>query len=393
MVPVREKNSGNGRINRKEADFRMYATFMSIVTAIVGSITLFSSAVLDLAFDTGLTGTILIYVIPLILSLYTIFVMIAAHLYHKRSMLPFYLVGTVWLGCFAYMFVFSVLSIIPLVFLKIGLIPDSGLLETAIRSILVLGPLLSVTGGILNARYLRIRKMKIPMKGIGRKVRIGFFSDLHLGLLTGDSRLHRIIRTMGDSDPDMIIIGGDLFDTEPGNIPHLLTGLSEFSRIAPTYSVNGNHEYFNDLKACEKSMINAGIRLIRNGRRTDKGTGMVVYGVDDPAGYQQYGEDKVDLDRVMGDDVKPASILVSHQPVDFGKAAGRGIGLMLSGHTHGGQIEPFGIFTRLIFRDGDRGLRRKGDSYLFVSTGAGTWGPPMRVGTSPEVIIIDLIPE
>ncbi|MGA1822122.1 MAG: metallophosphoesterase [Thermoplasmatota archaeon] len=392
MVKTNGDRARNNRIDRKEANFAMYATFMSVVTAVVGSVTLFSSAVMDIAFDTGMAGTILIYVLPLAMTLYTILVMIAAHLYHKRSMLPFYLAATVWLGCFTYMFVFSVLVIIPTILLRTGLIPGSSLLESSIRVILIAGPILLVTAGVVNARYLRIRRVRIPMKGLKKEVRIGFFSDLHLGLLIGRRRLGRVIDALKRSGPDIIVIGGDLFDTEPGNIIDMLPRLSEFGEIAPAYAVNGNHEYFNDLDACDKAIREAGIRLLRNEKARDRRTGLEIFGVDDPAGYQQYGEEMADIDRVMGNHVKPASIMISHQPIDFPRISGKGAGLMLSGHTHGGQIEPFGIFTRLIFRDGDRGLRTRGDSHLFVSTGAGTWGPPMRVGTSPEIVIIDLIP-
>jgi len=235
-----ETNGKGGRINRKEANFAMYATFMSIVTAVVGSLSLFGSVVMDVAFDTGVLGTALIYVIPVVMTLYSISVMIGAHLYHKRSMLPFYLIATIWLGCFTYIFVFSALVLVPLVLFRTGLIPQDDLILISLQLILILGPILAVSAGIVNARYLRLREVKLPMKGLKRNVRVGFFSDLHLGLLIGERRLERIIDIMRDRKPDLIIIGGDLFDTEPGNLAHKLPLLHEFNRIAPTYAVNGN---------------------------------------------------------------------------------------------------------------------------------------------------------
>ena len=260
--------------------------------------------------------------------------------------------------------------------------------------VMVGGTLLPVVYGLIDARFLRVRRLDLSLRKLrGRTVKIAFISDLHLGLLVGKRRMNRIISILRDERPDIIAIGGDLYDTRPGNIDHLNVLLSSFSEIAPTYAVTGNHEFINGVDECVSSMEGLGMTVLRNRMVVDEGTGLQVLGVDDSSGQSAFAPERYELSDFAEDlDRDRSAVFLNHAPLDFKKAASLGIGLELSGHTHGGQLWPIGHVTKLIYRDGDWGLRRKGNSYLYVSKGGGTWGPPLRVGAPPEITILILTP-
>jgi predicted MPP superfamily phosphohydrolase len=123
----------------------------------------------------------------------------------------------------------------------------------------------------------------------------------------------------------------------------------------------------------------------------DRRTGLTIAGVDDPSAFGSYDEYREKIDELVKGAPKNEPLLfVNHQPLHFRKAAEEGVGLMLSGHTHNGQMFPAGFVTKMVFKDGHKGLNRHGDSYLYVCVGSGTWGPPIRVGAPSEIAIIDL---
>jgi predicted MPP superfamily phosphohydrolase len=369
----------------------MIGFFLLFVLVVISAMTLYTSLIMDAALNTGSRINRMIYLIPVTLSWITIGIYILAHFHHRGLMIIPYLFATLWTGLIFFGFSFAIIGgVLELVIL---IIPGSNdLLSCFLRILMIFGPASVFVISIINARILRTRRLRITVRSLNRPIRIAFFSDLHLGLLVGKRRLGKIIRIFRRSQPDIIIAGGDIFDTKPRNLD-FLSMLKEFVKIAPVYAVTGNHEYLNDVKACVDSMEDAGFRMLRWENTRDDTTGLVLCGVDDPTGvsqFREWGKDlSVAIPPVSGD--RP-TILISHQPIGFKHASELGVDLMISGHTHGGQIEPFGIATRLFFKDGDRGLKRRNGSRLYISKGSGTWGPPMRFGTSSEIVLIDLIP-
>jgi len=255
---------------------------------------------------------------------------------------------------------------------------------------------LPVIIGVIRSRKVHLTKDKVPVKGIKKKIKLGFFSDLHLGLLVGKKRLSWITGIYDKWRPDLLIIGGDLYDTKPANIKGMESRLRKLARIAPAYTVMGNHEFINGVEACTEHILKMGMTPLRNKTIKDERTGLNLIGVDDTGGQSPIHDNSFDarsfIEANCGDKSGSPIIFINHSPLLFGKAAECGIELQLSGHTHGGQMWPFGYITRALFKDGDRGLNRKGSSYLLTSMGAGTWGPPIRTGSRSEIHLIELVP-
>lgn len=375
---------------RRRPNVLVYAVFLTVVFLLLGSVSLFISLILDGIYETSSSVNWLIYTLPLISSYLSITVMIVAHSYHGKPMFPFYMMAAITLGIVFYLFTASSIAAIPLALQIWGVLKGDGTV-TFLSYMLPIAVFVPIIVGLVNSRFLRVRAKTFEVEGIPKAMRIFFFSDLHLGLLVGKKRLREVVSVCMESEPDIIIIGGDLMDAHPSFLKEMLPLLSRFKDIAPTYAVTGNHEYFNDVDACVRAMEDGGIEVLRNRCARDHGTGYHICGIDDPSGSVQFGEEEPDLERILK--TGRGKILISHQPRNFKQAASLGVDLMLSGHTHGGQMEPFGITTRLTYRDGDRGTRKKGDSYLYVTTGAGTWGPPVRFLTSSEVAVIDMVPK
>jgi hypothetical protein len=154
-------------------------------------------------------------------------------------------------------------------------------------------------------------------------------------------------------------------------------------------AVTGNHEYYAGVNRAVAIMKSAGIEVLRNEMKVLP-CGLQILGVDDPTGSRHMGEPAVDLEKQLSrlDREKP-SILLYHQPIHFEKTASFGVGLQLSGHSHGGQLYPIILISR-IFYPRTPGLHQIGESKMYVSRGAGTWGPPMRLGSPPEIVHITL---
>jgi predicted MPP superfamily phosphohydrolase len=262
-----------------------------------------------------------------------------------------------------------------------------------LRLLVIVGVGLPILWGLVEGRFLLVKKVKVPLKNYkGKGARIVLISDVHLGLLVGKRRMGRIIRNIRKSEPDIIAAAGDLLDTNPKFLGHLKEMIGELPRLAPTYFVVGNHEFYHGLSDSKEFLSDLGYRVMDDRITKDKGTGLIVAGVNDPTAFDNYDAYREKIDELVkgAPEGKPL-VLINHQPIHFKRAAELGVGLMLSGHTHSGQMFPAGFVTKMIFKDGYKGLNRLGDSYLYVCIGSGTWGPPIRVGAPSEIVVIDIV--
>ncbi|MEW6259057.1 MAG: metallophosphoesterase [Thermodesulfobacteriota bacterium] len=229
---------------------------------------------------------------------------------------------------------------------------------------------------------------KLP-QGMSR-LRIAQISDVHLGLIVSGERLERICRVIEEANPDILVSTGDLLD---GQLDGLASSVERIKRIQPRFgkvAVTGNHEYYAGIERCVQLTQAAGFRLLR-GERLDVGDIVRFVGVDDITGYRSGGTGFLTEERLLAEpNPGMLTILLKHRPVVSEEALGA-FDLQLSGHTHAGQILPFSLITRLYFPY-HRGLYQlpKG-SALYVSRGTGTWGPPIRIGSAPEVTVIDFV--
>ena len=373
----------------------LFIVIFLAVTAIYTGFHLFIALIFTITFSIPSNLTPAIYITAAGIGISTILCQIIGHFYHRHPMYPLYLLSSVMIGFSLYGFLTSVAVgaiLVPCMIMDIG--ESSTSFMIVLRIILVCGSVIPVLAGLVNARFMRVTHVEIPLKHYeGKPVKVCFISDVHLGLLVGRKRLEKIISALESEKPDMIMIGGDLFDTNPKNILHLKSSLTRFAEIAPTYAVTGNHEFINCVDDCTAFMEELGMTVLRNRAVPDEKTGIQIIGIDDASGQSMFDASEYDLEELVGglDPGKPI-VLLNHPPQDFRKVAELGIGLELSGHTHGGQLWPFGYITRMIYKDGDRGLVKKNGAYLFVSMGSGTWGPPIRTGSFSEVVMLKLVP-
>ncbi|HET6635578.1 MAG TPA: metallophosphoesterase [Streptomyces sp.] len=236
-----------------------------------------------------------------------------------------------------------------------------------------------------TTKHVTIPLRKLPRSAHG--YRIAVVSDVHLGPILGRSFTRRVVDAINATQPDLVAIVGDLVDgtvDQLGSAVHPLTGLR--SRHG-SYFVTGNHEYYgNHAAAWIDELRDLGVHPLQNARRELPGFDLA--GVNDLAGTEEgHGPD---FARALGDrDTSRASVLMAHQPVQIHKAVDYGVGLQLSGHTHGGQLWP-GPYLAALANPTVAGLERYGDTQLYVTRGAGAWGPPVRVGAESDITVVTL---
>lgn len=367
--------------------------FLGVVSTIVISTSILIGVVYSLIFTPDMKVR-WYYIAALIgFSLYTLFVEFIAYVHHKKWMFPFYVLSATMVGAFFYMFLTAIIGGLALI---VGLIigtNGSDVFMFILRTSVVVGVALPILWGLVEGRFLLTKKVKVPLKNYkGKGARIVLISDVHLGLLVGKHRMGRIVRNIRKSDPDIIVAAGDLLDTNPKFLTHLEDLIGQLPAIAPTYSVVGNHEFYHGSTDSNEFLSRLGYRVMDNRITKDKATGLIIAGVDDPSAFENYDAYRGQIDELVkaAPEGKPL-VFLNHQPIHFRKAAELGVGLMLSGHTHSGQMFPAGFVTKMIFKDGYKGLNRFDDSYLYVCIGSGTWGPPIRIGAPSELVVIDII--
>ncbi|MGY1764254.1 metallophosphoesterase [Geodermatophilus sp. SYSU D00779] len=252
------------------------------------------------------------------------------------------------------------------------------------------------TGAHLANSAPVVRRVPVTLAGLDpalEGLRIVTFSDGHLSALYGGRRFERLVEIVNAQRPDVVAIVGDLVDGELGELREEVAPLADLVSEQGVYFVTGNHEYFVDTTAWLRHLPTLGVQVLRNERVpiVRGGASVDLAGIDDrtaiSSGVPGHG---ADLDAALDgrDDAVPL-VLMAHQPVQVEQAAAAGVGLQLSGHTHGGQLWPFDYAVRLD-QPAVQGLSRVGDTQLYVTTGAGFWGPPMRIGARPEVAVVEL---
>lgn len=245
----------------------------------------------------------------------------------------------------------------------------------------------AIVFGFINARVLRVRRVQIELPNLpeswrGRKALL--ITDLHLGNILGAGFARRVARLARRLDPAIVFIAGDLFDGSKADPEKLAAPLFEMAPPLGVYFSEGNHEGFGDAAAYKAVLRSGGFHVLES--QAVEVDGVQVVGVS-------YGDStyplrlRTFLDGLGLGPEKP-SILLNHVPNRLPIVEHTGVSLQLSGHTHLGQIYPFTWITRRAFGKYTYGLQRFGSLQVLTSSGVGTWGPPMRVGSSAEVVLI-----
>jgi len=241
--------------------------------------------------------------------------------------------------------------------------------------------------GLINARLIRERRVTVTLPNLpeawrGRTALL--VTDLHLGNVNAAAFSRRIAAIVERLNPSIVLFSGDVYDGSKADPVRLADPLFKLAPPFGIYFCGGNHEDFGDPTEYSATLNRGGIRVLHNERVDVDGLQVIGVAYADstyPARLHAYLDG---LHLANG----PASILLSHVPHRLPIVERTGVSLQLSGHTHGGQIFPFTLITRWIYGKFTYGLQRFGQLQVLTSSGAGTWGPPMRVGTDPEVVLI-----
>jgi hypothetical protein len=299
-----------------------------------------------------------------------------------------YWLASVWLGFLNFFFWASLLVWVVWFALRLTLSPTHA---ASARPLLagILYAIAAVVGfyGLLNARIVRIRRIAVQLPNLPaswRGRRAVLMSDLHLGPINAVQFCRRLVAKAQSFQPDVVFLPGDLFDGTKGDLDKLVAPLKNLTSPLGIYFSTGNHEEFTDPTQYIEAITRAGIRVLGNELVTIDGVqvaGVFYHSSSSPLRM------KAALDGMRLDRERP-SILLNHAPARLPTVEQAGFNLQLSGHTHGGQFPPFTWIASSVYGRFTKGLHRFGALQVYTSTGAGTWGPPLRVGARPEVVFI-----
>ncbi|MGX1511640.1 metallophosphoesterase [Streptomyces collinus] len=243
------------------------------------------------------------------------------------------------------------------------------------------------TYGVLNGPS--VKRVTVPLARLPRAAhgfRIAVVSDIHLGPVLGRGFAQKVVDTINSTQPDLIAVVGDLVDGSVKDLGPAAAPLAQLKARHGAYFVTGNHEYFSGAEQWVAEVRRLGLIPLENARTELPHFDLA--GVNDVAGEDE-GQGP-DYDRALGDrDRSRACVLLAHQPVQIHDAVDHGVDLQLSGHTHGGQLWPGNLIAGAA-NPTLAGLERYGDTQLYVSRGAGAWGPPTRVGAPSDITVIEL---
>ncbi|MFG3330811.1 metallophosphoesterase [Streptomyces tendae] len=243
------------------------------------------------------------------------------------------------------------------------------------------------TYGVLNGPS--VKRVTVPLARLPRAAhgfRIAVVSDIHLGPVLGRGFAQKVVDTINSTQPDLIAVVGDLVDGSVKDLGPAAAPLAQLEARHGAYFVTGNHEYFSGAEQWVAEVRRLGLIPLENARTELPHFDLA--GVNDVAGEDE-GQGP-DYERALGDrDRSRACVLLAHQPVQIHDAVDHGVDLQLSGHTHGGQLWPGNLIAGAA-NPTLAGLERYGDTQLYVSRGAGAWGPPTRVGAPSDITVIQL---
>ena len=304
--------------------------------------------------------------------------------YNNFFVRAFYSAAAVWIGFLNFFFLAAVGCWIAF---PLAQLLRLGISRAEIAETLFGLAALAALYGIVNASWTRVERITVKLPGLPDSWRgrvAALVTDTHLGHVRGRLFMSRIVALIRRLHPDVVFIAGDLFDGTKADLARLAGPWKNISPRFGTYFVTGNHEEFSDSRKYLEAVELAGIRVLHNEKVEVDGLQIVgtMNGASGSASLYRSALENVRLDPSR------ATVLLTHVPHALSIAEAEGVSLQLSGHTHVGQMIPFTWFTWRIFGPFTYGLRRFGKMQVYTSSGAGTWGPPMRVGTKPEIALI-----
>ena len=325
--------------------------------------------------------------LPIVLAVLSVSFVLASLLAWRSSHVVvrvLYTVSAVWLGTLSFCFLAACLCWASYGIARLlGLHPDRRELVIVFFAIALLASLY----GIVNAAWTRVRRVSVTLPNLPASWRgrvAALVTDTHLGHVRGFRFMRRIVTTLTRLRPDIVFIAGDMYDGTVARVRELAQPWARLAAPMGAFFVLGNHEQFSDSAKYLDAVEHSGVRVLNNEKVTVDGLQIVGVHYSDSTNDDHFRSvlRHVDVDRDR------ASILLTHAPDRLKIAEEEGFSLQLSGHTHGGQFFPFTWITSRMYGKFVYGLQRLGNLIVYVSYGAGTWGPPLRLGTTPEIVLI-----
>ena len=384
--------------------------FLAVILALtISAHLLFYKVVIRLFIINSPGLKVSLFVILFLLSLSFMASFFLLQLQENSVTIGCYMFSAVWTGLFLNLLPAVLLSWIIIAAIRLaGTYPNTRLIAAGCLTLAVLFSFY----GVWNAFHPAIKNLEIEFENLSDQWKdktIVQLSDVHLGHFYGTKFLKDLVRSVNALNPDLVFITGDLFDGMAKNISRFALDLNRLKADKGVYFITGNHENYIGVNRALNVLGHTHINIIEN--EVIEINGLHIIGISYP-GIKEVGKIQgLDILQQNSSGQKPR-IMLFHTPTNicpregdgldrhfstywipdttYSTAQKLGVDLQLSGHTHAGQIFPFGFLTKLIYKDYDYGLRCLSDFSIYTTSGVGTWGPPMRTGNSPEIVVIKL---
>ncbi|UCC79459.1 MAG: metallophosphoesterase [Candidatus Zixiibacteriota bacterium] len=377
-----------------------FLIFFSIVLAVYGSVNYYIFIRGWQSIPAG--SSLRAYYLPLFLFVALSYIAgrIIENIWFSKFSVILVWIGSFWLAAMLYFFlIILLLDIIRLINHFIPIYPEivrsnySGVKQiSALVSILAV--LIVVIAGYINALNPKVSKLSLDINKAANErssLNIVFASDIHLGTIVGRHRFNRIVEKINALNPDIVLLPGDIVDEDlkPVLRENIGESLKKIEAPLGVYACTGNHEHIGGVEEACKYLTENNIMVLRDSviRVNDQ---FYLIGREDRDGGRFSGRGRMSLEDLMqGVDTEYPVILMDHQPQKLEEASSNRADLQISGHTHNGQLWPFNYLTDALYEI-SWGYKKKGNTHIYVSSGVGTWGPPVRTGSRPEIVNIKL---
>lgn len=309
-------------------------------------------------------------------------------------------IGSFWFAIVLYLILFILLiDLIRIINKRIHFLPkiifkNYEKTKSILGLFIIIFTVIIVGYGYINASNVKLKEMEIylPKKNsVLNEMSILYFSDSHFTPVNNGRILNQIINISKQTKPDLILIGGDVVDDKS---KHLIrygidTLLQKLNSKYGVYTCNGNHEFIVDINDADKFLNKNKIKVLIDSIITIENSIQIV-GRQDRSSNRFSNMKRNSLNVIMKNVNKDLpTIVLDHQPINLSEAANNKIDFQLSGHTHHGQLFPFNFLTELIY-EVSWGYYKKGKTQYYISCGVGTWGPPVRIGSEAEILLIKI---
>jgi predicted MPP superfamily phosphohydrolase len=312
---------------------------------------------------------------------------------------PLIRAGSWWLGAMVYLtLLFLVADIVRWITLIPGMKEFSGLTWSFQGRKLLSLAICAVTAVILvaghiNALHPAVKRISVPVEktSSGKSFRMVVASDIHLGITISGKRLEKLVNLINRQDADVVLLAGDIFDEdlEPVIRNNLGDHLRNLRATEGVFAILGNHEFYGNAADAQKYLEEHRITVLRDSVVLLRNE-LILAGREDITSVQMSGNERKTAKELLNStDWSKTVIVMDHQPFHLAELAKLPVDLQVSGHTHHGQLWPFQMITNAMYEI-SKGYGKIGNTHFYVSPGVGTWGPPVRTSSRPEIAVIEV---